>query len=141
MGQPLTRRETEVLGCVAEGLSNKCIADRLHLSGHTVKFHLSNAAKKLGASSRTRAAVDFTLQRNTTLVVPGSESGNSALTTSKDDDWIKGFAVALALVHRHGGSSTAIYKAALAAGLTLATVHDAGVSASDISELKRARIS
>jgi len=40
---------------VAEGLLNKEIADRLHISEHTVKFHLSSIMGKLGASSRTEA--------------------------------------------------------------------------------------
>jgi len=40
---------------VAEGLPNKEIADRLHISEHTVKFHISSIMGKLGASSRTEA--------------------------------------------------------------------------------------
>lgn len=51
----LTRRETEVLGCVAEGWSNRRIADVLHLSENTVKNHLRNVCEKLGAHSRTEA--------------------------------------------------------------------------------------
>jgi len=51
----LTKRETEVLGCVAEGWSNRRIADALHLSENTVKNHLRNICEKLGAHSRTEA--------------------------------------------------------------------------------------
>lgn len=51
----LTRRETEVLGCVAEGWSNRRIADTLHLSENTVKNHLRKICEKLGAHSRTEA--------------------------------------------------------------------------------------
>jgi DNA-binding NarL/FixJ family response regulator len=54
---PLTRRELEVLRLVAEGFPNKTIADRLHISEHTVKFHLNALMGKLGAQSRTEAVV------------------------------------------------------------------------------------
>jgi len=40
---------------LAEGLLNKEIADRLHISEHTVKFHVSSIIGKLGASNRTEA--------------------------------------------------------------------------------------
>ena len=53
--EPLTPRETEVLALVAEGLSNKAIADELGISDQTVKFHVSSIAGKLGATSRTDA--------------------------------------------------------------------------------------
>jgi two-component system, NarL family, response regulator YdfI len=51
----LTAREIEVLGMMAEGLSNKEIAWRLHISEHTVKFHVGSLFAKLNASSRTEA--------------------------------------------------------------------------------------
>ena len=51
--EPLTPREIEVLELVAEGLSNKVIADRLGISDQTVKFHLASVSGKLGASNRT----------------------------------------------------------------------------------------
>ena len=52
---PLTPRETEVLGMLAEGLANKQIAPRLGISEHTVKYHVTSIFAKLGASSRTEA--------------------------------------------------------------------------------------
>jgi DNA-binding CsgD family transcriptional regulator len=52
----LTPREREILGLVAEGLSNKQIAGRLSLSEHTVHRHVANVLVKLGLSSRTAAA-------------------------------------------------------------------------------------
>ncbi len=55
LDEPLTSRETEVLGLLAEGAGNKEIAARLHISGHTAKFHVSSILSKLGASSRTEA--------------------------------------------------------------------------------------
>ena len=55
LAEPLTPRETEVLALVAEGLSNKAIADQLGISDQTVKFHVSSISGKLGAVSRTDA--------------------------------------------------------------------------------------
>lgn len=51
----LTAREAEVLAAVGAGLSNKEIARRLGISAHTVKFHLEQAFRKLGAGSRAEA--------------------------------------------------------------------------------------
>ena len=53
--QPLTPREIEVLGMIAEGLGNKIIAARLGISEHTVKFHIASIFVKLNAGSRTEA--------------------------------------------------------------------------------------
>jgi DNA-binding NarL/FixJ family response regulator len=53
--EPLTARELEVLGHLADGLSNKAIAAHLGISDETVKFHLSAILGKLGASNRTDA--------------------------------------------------------------------------------------
>ncbi|WP_017301306.1 helix-turn-helix transcriptional regulator [Nodosilinea nodulosa] len=53
----LTPREVEVLTMLAEGLSNKAIARRLHLSEHTIKYHTSAIFAKLNVSSRTEAAI------------------------------------------------------------------------------------
>lgn len=53
--EPLTPRERDVLQLLAEGLPNKLIAQRLHVSDHTVKFHVSSIMLKLNAASRTEA--------------------------------------------------------------------------------------
>jgi LuxR family maltose regulon positive regulatory protein len=53
--EPLSERELEVLGLVAEGLSNREIADKLFLSVGTVKTHVHNIFGKLGVESRPRA--------------------------------------------------------------------------------------
>jgi DNA-binding NarL/FixJ family response regulator len=53
--EPLTARELEVLQLLAQGLPNKLIAARLHISEHTAKFHVSSIMLKLGAASRTEA--------------------------------------------------------------------------------------
>jgi DNA-binding NarL/FixJ family response regulator len=54
-GEPLTTREREVLELLAQGLSNRRIAERLGISEHTAKFHVAAICGKLGASSRTEA--------------------------------------------------------------------------------------
>ena len=55
--EPLTPRETEVLQLLAQGLTNKTIAERLGISDHTAKFHVNAILGKLGAESRTEAIV------------------------------------------------------------------------------------
>jgi DNA-binding CsgD family transcriptional regulator len=59
----LTAREREVLGCLAEGMSNKQIARALEISVRTVTVHVSNLLRKTGAASRTEAAL-WALQRD-----------------------------------------------------------------------------
>jgi NarL family two-component system response regulator LiaR len=54
-GNELTEREREVLKCMAEGLNNNEIAEKLVISLGTVKFHISNIFQKLGAGSRVEA--------------------------------------------------------------------------------------
>ena len=53
----LSQREHEVLGLLAEGLSNLLIAERLGIGEKTVKTHVSNILAKLGVDDRTQAAV------------------------------------------------------------------------------------
>ncbi len=54
----LSRREHEVLGLVAQGLVNKEISERLHVSHKTVKNHVSSIIAKLESTSRTEAAIN-----------------------------------------------------------------------------------
>lgn len=51
----LTAREIDVLSGVAEGLSNKEVARRIHLTPETVKWHMKNIMKKLNAENRAQA--------------------------------------------------------------------------------------
>jgi DNA-binding NarL/FixJ family response regulator len=64
----LTQREREVVGLVAEGLSNDEIADRLFMSRSTAKTHATRAMTKLGARDRAQLVV-FAFQSG--LVRPG----------------------------------------------------------------------
>lgn len=54
---PLTHREAQVLGMVAQGLTNKEIAKSLYISTETVKEHVQRILRKLGVADRTQAAV------------------------------------------------------------------------------------
>jgi len=54
---PLTQRESEVLCQLAYGLTNKEIAQQLHISYETVKEHVQHILRKIGVSDRTQAAV------------------------------------------------------------------------------------
>ena len=53
----LTAREREILKLIAEGRSNKDIAEKLVLSLHTVKNHVKNIIQKLAVDDRTQAAI------------------------------------------------------------------------------------
>jgi DNA-binding NarL/FixJ family response regulator len=61
-GEPLSPRELEVLGLVAEGMPNKAIARALSISESTVKTHLGHIFTRLGVDDRT-AAVTVGLNR------------------------------------------------------------------------------
>ena len=52
---PLTRRETQILNYIAEGNTNKEIANKLEISEQTVKSHVSAILRKLNANDRAHA--------------------------------------------------------------------------------------
>ncbi|NOU72905.1 response regulator [Paenibacillus sp. LMG 31458] len=54
---PLTKRETDIVLAIAEGLSNKEIADRFGLTEGTVKGHVNRSYGKLGITRRVQAVV------------------------------------------------------------------------------------
>jgi len=86
----LTTREAEILRAVAEGQSNKQIAERLWLSDQTVKYHLTNIYRKFGVSSRTEAVrrayerglVAHPLLRNDDQASPSSPGHVTALAAA-----------------------------------------------------------
>lgn len=53
----LTKRQLDILGCLAQGMSNKMIAGTLFISENTVKTHLKAVMAELGCSNRTEAGV------------------------------------------------------------------------------------
>jgi DNA-binding NarL/FixJ family response regulator len=55
LSETLTTREREVLDLLGRGLSNKLIGRELHISEHTVKFHISSLYAKLGVNNRAEA--------------------------------------------------------------------------------------
>lgn len=56
-GEPLTPRERQVLGLVANGMSNRAIGEHLGITTGTAKAHVERVIGKLGAADRTQAAV------------------------------------------------------------------------------------
>ena len=54
---PLTPREVQVLGCLAQGMANRQIANELSVSVRTVSTHVRNILDKLHLANRTQAAL------------------------------------------------------------------------------------
>src|SRR4029079_8731683 len=66
-GLNISDREMEIIKLIAEGLSNKEVADKLFLSTHTVTTHRKNIMNKLGVNN-TAGLVLFAIRNN--IVTP-----------------------------------------------------------------------
>lgn len=73
---PLTAREVEVLRLVAQGASNREIAQKLFISDATVRTHVSNVMSKLHAATRIEAAL-YALREGLTSIHPADDGGDS----------------------------------------------------------------
>jgi DNA-binding NarL/FixJ family response regulator len=69
----LTQRESEILGLLAEGLSNKEIADRVNISYDTVRAHLRHIYEKLHVGGRTAAVRKYLKSPNSVMAELGGE--------------------------------------------------------------------
>jgi DNA-binding CsgD family transcriptional regulator len=67
----LSPRERQILGMVAQGLTNVEVSRRLDVTVHAVKFHLASIYHKLGVGNRTEAAVTYL--RSGALIAPASD--------------------------------------------------------------------
>jgi two-component system nitrate/nitrite response regulator NarL len=72
VGGLLSVRETDVVRCVAEGLTNRQIAERLKLTEHTVKNYLFRIFDKLGVSSRVEVVLYAVRNGGAPHAVPNS---------------------------------------------------------------------
>jgi DNA-binding CsgD family transcriptional regulator len=64
----LSPREREILGLLSEGLTGQAIAGRLFLSPETVRTHIRNATRKLGAKTRVHAVALMLVSRDLSTV-------------------------------------------------------------------------
>jgi DNA-binding CsgD family transcriptional regulator len=71
----LSKREQDVVRCVAEGLSNREIASCLGLTEHTVKNYLFRIFDKLGVSSRVEVVLYVFRFRQDWVAAPASHNG------------------------------------------------------------------
>ena len=77
-GSPrLTKRERQVAGLIAEGLTNQAIADRLVISPRTAQGHVEHILAKLGFTSRTQVAA-WVVEQAPRLAVPSTPLAGGA---------------------------------------------------------------
>jgi len=82
-GSLLSARESDVVRCVVEGLTNRGIAQRLKLTEHTVKNYLFRIFEKLGVSSRVEVVLYALGQRSPHLSVSTNGRRRSATVPPK----------------------------------------------------------
>jgi DNA-binding CsgD family transcriptional regulator len=80
----LSERELEILKLVATGASNKEIGQQLYISANTVKVHLRNIFSKIGATTRTEAAM-YAVQIGLVPTASPAESESPALESGGDE--------------------------------------------------------
>lgn len=80
----LTSREKEVLALIAEGKSNKEVANELFISVNTVKVHVSNIFQKIEVSSRTEAML-YVIEQAIVESQPMKLKDNEILTNPKEE--------------------------------------------------------
>jgi DNA-binding NarL/FixJ family response regulator len=82
---PLSTRELAVLDCVAQGLSNKEIADELFVSEQTVKNHMTSVLRKLNATDRVGAILHAVRQGWMEVAPPVPGELSAGVTGSGED--------------------------------------------------------
>lgn len=94
----LSKREREILSLVAKGSSNKEIARDLHISTNTVKVHLRNIFTKVGANSRTEAAMYAVNTGIVDIGGNGSSVNRPAETRQNNRNLFIGFGIVVVLL-------------------------------------------
>lgn len=79
-----TRRETQILPLIAEGLTNKAIGAELRVSGDTAKHHVSSILAKTGCARRYD--VKAWLENREGAATEPEQTGVEAATASEEDD-------------------------------------------------------
>ena len=98
----LSQREMEVVRSLAEGLTNREIAERLGLSQHTIKNYLFRVYDKLGVSSRLELLF-MTLTQAVSPLSPGSATPKPSLPRHKEQNSVKPAGVTSAAYPRPTG--------------------------------------
>jgi len=78
LSPPLSRREYQVVRCLAIGLSNKTIARELNITEGTVKVHVKGLLRKVKAANRTQLAIWALRQSNLMGIEPGRSTPTNA---------------------------------------------------------------